>query len=70
MDAGITCIHKGHLTGMLPLHVKDLVFETDVAEFILTKLRIIIYLTKFRVMKVFKLKTNYSPCPFSPNTEF
>lgn len=43
MDAGITRIHKGHLIGMFPLHVKDLVFEIDVAEFILTKLIIIIF---------------------------
>lgn len=40
MDAGITRVYKGHLTGMFHLHVKDLVHETDVAEFILTKLRI------------------------------
>lgn len=43
MDVGITRIHKGHLTGMFPRHVKDLVFETDVAEFISTKLGIIIF---------------------------
>lgn len=27
-------------------------------------------LTEFRVMKALKLKINYSPCPFTPNTEF
>lgn len=39
MDSGITCVLKGHLTVMFNIHVKDLVFEIDVAEFTLTNLR-------------------------------